>query len=83
MAEAFARGLELQEANERVKTLPATVRLLGSRRIEVTLREGKYHQVRRMFAALGLHVEALERTRFGPWELGDLPAGEWRALPLP
>jgi len=82
VAESFARGLDLQEATERVKTLPATVRLLGDRRIEVTLREGKYHQVRRMFAALGLHVERLERTRFGEWDLGDLPAGQWRALPL-
>jgi 16S rRNA pseudouridine516 synthase len=83
VAEAFALGLELQEATERVKTLPATVRLLGDRRIEVTLREGKYHQVRRMFAALGLHVEALERTRFGEWVLGDLAPGAWRALLLP
>jgi 16S rRNA pseudouridine516 synthase len=83
VAEAFARGLELQEATERVKTLPATVRLLGDRRVEVTLREGKYHQVRRMFAALGLHVEALQRTHFGQWGLGELAPGAWRALPLP
>ena len=83
VAEAFARGLELQEASERIKTLPATVRLLGEQRVEVTLREGKYHQVRRMFATLGLHVVTLERTRFGDWALGDLAPGAWRALPLP
>lgn len=83
MSEAFARGLELVEGNERVKTLPAVLKPLGDRRAEVTLREGKYHQVRRMFTAVGAQVTSLERTRFGEWSLGDLPAGEWRAIPLP
>lgn len=83
MCEAFARGLELVEGNERVKTLPAVLRALGDRRAEVTLREGKYHQVRRMFTAVGAQVTSLARTRFGGWSLGDLPPGEWRALSLP
>lgn len=83
MSAAFAAGLELVEGNERVKTLPAVLKPLGDRRAEVTLREGKYHQVRRMFTAVGAQVTSLERTRFGEWSLGDLPAGEWRAIPLP
>lgn len=78
---AFAEGVPLkEEGGELVRTLPATLELLGDRRAEVTIREGKYHQVRRMFAAHGLHVVALERTRFGDWELGGLAPGQWRAL---
>jgi 16S rRNA pseudouridine516 synthase len=50
-------------------------------RVDVVLSEGRYHQVRRMFAAVGGEVVALHRTRFGPWELGDLKSGELRDLP--
>jgi 16S rRNA pseudouridine516 synthase len=82
MTLAFARGLELSEGGERLQTLPAVLRPLGEKRAEVTLREGKYHQVRRMFAAVGAHVLALERIRFGEWELGDLAPGAWRPLQL-
>jgi 16S rRNA pseudouridine516 synthase len=47
-------------------------------RVDVVLREGRYHQVRKMIAAVGGHVEALHRTRFGEWELpGDLAPGNW------
>ena len=81
MIAAFAQGLELTEDGEKVKTMPAVLRALGGQRAEVTLHEGRYHQVRRMFAATGAHVSALERTRFGEWTLGDLPAGSWKALP--
>ena len=49
-------------------------------RLELT--EGKYHQVKRMFASQGGTVTRLHRSRFGDFELGDLPAGEWRALAL-
>ena len=65
-----------------MQSLPAVLRSLGAQRAEVTLREGKYHQVRRMFAAVGAHVVSLERIRFGEWELGDLAAGAWRPLQL-
>jgi 16S rRNA pseudouridine516 synthase len=61
---------------------PATLTLRSAREAEVTLTEGRYHQVRRMFAAAGATVLTLHRTRFGPLELGDLPACEWRELPL-
>ncbi len=83
MIATFARGLELNEGGERMQTLPAVLRSLGFNRAEVTLREGKYHQVRRMFAAVGAHVESLTRTRFGQWTLGELPEGQWHSLPLP
>jgi 16S rRNA pseudouridine516 synthase len=74
---------EVRLDGEDEPTLPARLEVLGERRARVTLSEGRYHQVRRMFAACGLHVEALKRTRFGDWTLGDLPEGEWKALPLP
>jgi len=42
--------------------------------------EGRYHQIRRMFAAAGNHVTALHRVQIGSLELGDLAPGEWRTL---
>jgi 16S rRNA pseudouridine516 synthase len=44
------------------------------------LHEGRYHQARRMFAAVGNHVEALHRSRIGGLSLDGLPEGEWRML---
>jgi 16S rRNA pseudouridine516 synthase len=44
------------------------------------LYEGRYHQARRMFAAVGNHVEALHRCQFGGLTLGDLAPGKWRYL---
>jgi 16S rRNA pseudouridine516 synthase len=61
---------------------PAELKLLSPREAEVTLTEGKYHQVRRMFSAHGATVLSLHRSRFGALELGDLPLGAWRELPL-
>jgi 16S rRNA pseudouridine516 synthase len=61
---------------------PATLRRLGPREAEVVLTEGRYHQVRRMFAALGCEVLELQRVRFGHLELGSLPVGDWINLPI-
>lgn len=84
IVEAFATGVELKEKDGALeRTLPATARFLEDQRVEVTLQEGRYHQVRRMFAAVGFQVTALERTRFGPWALGSLAPGEYRLEPLP
>ena len=48
-------------------------------RLRVTLTEGRYHQVKRMVAAVGNRVEALHRSTFGPWPLpADLAPGAWR-----
>ena len=61
--------------------LPGELELISGSRAALTLREGKYHQVRRMLAALGKPVVYLKRVRFGPLVLDDdLPKGGWRAL---
>jgi 16S rRNA pseudouridine516 synthase len=59
---------------------PATLEVLGPRSARVTLTEGRYHQVRRMFAAAGNRVEALHRESIGGLTLGNLDAGAWRVL---
>ena len=49
--------------------------------LALTLLEGKYHQVKRMIAAVGNHVVALHRSQIGSLVLGDdLPSGQWRWL---
>lgn len=78
-AAIFAAGTLMLEG-ETDPLLPATLDVLGPRRARLTLTEGRYHQVRRMFAAVGNHVAALERTTLGGLSLDDLPVGEWRAL---
>jgi 16S rRNA pseudouridine516 synthase len=51
----------------------------GERSLRLTLTEGRYHQVKRMLAAVGNRVEALHRSAFGDWRLGsELPPGAWR-----
>jgi pseudouridine synthase len=46
----------------------------------VTITDGRKREVRRLCKALGLHIERLIRIRYGPVELGDLPAGQSRRL---
>jgi 16S rRNA pseudouridine516 synthase len=62
---------------------PATLDVLGPRRARLAIGEGRYHQVRRMFAAAGNHVESLHRDTVGGLTLGDLPVSEWRILDAP
>lgn len=53
----------------------------GECTLDLTLGEGKYHQGKRMLAAVGNRVEGLHRSRFGPLLLpADLPSGDWRWL---
>ena len=59
---------------------PATLDVQDARHASVVLTEGRYHQVRRMFAAVGNHVDALHRSAIGALTLGELAPGEWRAL---
>lgn len=78
-AATFASGTLLLES-ETTPLLPAELDVLTPRKARLTLHEGRYHQVRRMFAAVGNHVEALHRVSVGGLGLGNLPAGEWRML---
>lgn len=75
----FAAGTLVLDGEE-TPCAPAELQLRSPREAVVTLTEGRYHQVRRMFAAVGSTVLTLQRTRFGDLELGPLAAGEWREL---
>ena len=74
---AFAEGLTLRDGTV---CLPAKLEPLGAGESLITVCEGKYHQVRRMMASLGLTVLYLERRREGTLTLGDLPRGQVREL---
>jgi 23S rRNA pseudouridine2605 synthase len=69
-------GVELDDG----RTAPAKARLAGPGRIELTIREGRKRQVRRMCEAVGHRVVELERIAFGPLRLGDLRPGAHRRL---
>ena len=75
----FASGTLMLES-EKTPLMPSELEVLSAREARLTLHEGRYHQVRRMFAAIGNHVEALHRERVGGLDLGDLAEGEWRLL---
>src|SRR5690606_31441889 len=81
LVEAFARGVLLDDG---YVTLPARLEVLHpgpGGRARVTLKEGKYHQIKRMFAAFGLAVTALRRVRMGSLSLDPrLRPGQYRAL---
>ncbi|CAM3586102.1 Pseudouridine synthase [Halomonas casei] len=74
-----ADGLMLD--GEETLTQPAVLRLLSPTQAELTITEGRYHQVKRMFAALGNHVNSLHRSSIGDVALDEnLAPGEWREL---
>ena len=75
--DAFAAGMDLGDFTAQ----PARLTILGSSLAEVVIAEGKYHQVKRMFEAVGREVLELHRCAFGPLELDPaLQEGEWREL---
>ncbi|WP_018969644.1 pseudouridine synthase [Rubritalea marina] len=76
--EIFANGIYL--AYEDHTTQPVTFTQLNERRVEVTLHEGRYHQIKRMFHAVGNQVTSLHRTRIGKIELGDLSTGAFQTI---
>lgn len=78
-AALFASGT-LQLESENTPLAPAQLQVVAPRHARLTLIEGRYHQVRRMFAAVGNHVVALHRSRIGGLELAPLAPGEWRPL---
>jgi len=73
----FAQGIQLQ--GERQLTLPATLQVIAPKDVLLTLTEGKFHQVKRMFAAVGNRVMALHREQIGTVRL-DVELGQWRYL---
>ncbi len=75
----FASGTVMLRS-ETTPLAPAKLEVLGERQARLTIVEGRYHQVRRMFAAVGNHVESLHRSAIGGLTLGDLPEGQWRLL---
>lgn len=75
----FASGKMMLES-EHEPLAPAQLVVINSRQARLTVTEGRYHQVRRMFAATGNHVEALHRSQVGGLTLGDLMVAEWRVL---
>jgi 16S rRNA pseudouridine516 synthase len=76
-AERFKSGLLLQ--GETSRTLPAELEILSPTDVRLTLTEGRYHQVKRMFAAVGNRVVSLHREQIGPVEL-DVAVSCWRDL---
>ena len=77
----FEEGLEI---GEKRPTLPAVLEILSSgeeSRVRITIREGKFHQIKRMFEAVGCRVLWLKRLSMGSLQLdGSLAPGEYRAL---
>ncbi|MDP1643677.1 MAG: 16S rRNA pseudouridine(516) synthase [Phenylobacterium sp.] len=79
-AAVFAAGTLMLES-ETEPLAPATLEPLSDTEARLTITEGRYHQVRRMFAAAGNHVEALHRDQIGGLSLPpDLAPGAWRIL---
>ncbi|HYG05527.1 MAG TPA: pseudouridine synthase [Stenotrophomonas sp.] len=78
-AASFASGTLLLESDDK-PLLPAEMETLSPRQARLVLHEGRYHQVRRMFAAVGNHVAALHRSRIGGLTLEGLDEGQWRVL---
>jgi 23S rRNA pseudouridine2605 synthase len=73
---ALERGVDLDDG----RTAPARARRLAPGRVELTIHEGRKHQVKRMLAAVGHPVTELHRVRYGPLTTEGLAPGEWREL---
>lgn len=78
-AELFASGEMMLESEER-PLKPAELEVIDDTHARLTLHEGRYHQVRRMFAATGNHVTGLARIRVGDLGLDGLAEGAWKEL---
>lgn len=82
LVDLFAAGTLILEG-EAKPCAPARLEIVSSHEARLELTEGRYHQVKRMFASQGCEVVRLHRSRFGEIELVDLPPGRWKLLPLP
>jgi 16S rRNA pseudouridine516 synthase len=79
IAEVFASGKLMLEGEDK-PCLPARVEVLGPREARLEIVEGRYHQVKRMFASLGCPVVRLHRSRFGEFTVEGLAPSEWRII---
>jgi 16S rRNA pseudouridine516 synthase len=78
MVSKLLTGVVLDDDPKPVKA--AACEAVGELHLKLTLTEGKYHQVKRMLAAVGNRVEGLHRSQIGGLVLGDLAPGQWRWL---
>lgn len=78
VVEKFEQGIQLQ--GEKSLTKPAKLMVITEKEVLLTITEGKYHQVKRMFAAVSNRVVGLHREKIGQLALADLPLGQWRYL---
>ncbi|MBO9418286.1 rRNA pseudouridine synthase [Labrenzia sp. R4_2] len=78
-AALFASG-EMMLENEQKPLKPAELDVIDETHARLTLHEGRYHQVRRMFAATGNHVTDLARSRIGALTLEGVDEGQWKIL---
>lgn len=81
LIELFQSGELLLDDDEK-PCLPAQLTILDETFCTLVLHEGRYHQVRRMFASQGYTVTRLHRTTFGPYRLEGLAEGEYRDVPI-
>lgn len=79
IADVFSSG-ELMLEGEGKPCLPARVEILGPRYARLEIIEGRYHQVKRMFASQGCPVVRLHRSRFGDFTVENLVPGGWRII---
>ena len=89
--EGIIKGEQINKLKEGIeldhdKVIPSRVKLkkvnqeANTCMVEIVIHEGKNHQVKRMFEAVGFHVEKLKRTRMGMFTVEDLKSGEYRKL---
>ena len=74
--EIFDQPMEFEDFTSK----PAKLEILEPQKAYLSISEGKFHQVKRMFAKVGCEVTYLKRVGFGPLKLGDLEAGNFRPL---
>ncbi len=80
VARAFERSITIDGRAVAVQAVTVRAAPRGATDVQMTLVEGRYRIVRRVCSELGLRVERLRRTSYGPVHLGRLPIGKWRPL---
>ncbi|MFC5051905.1 pseudouridine synthase [Rubritalea spongiae] len=77
-SEFFAQGIYF--AFEDLTTAPVELEIVGEKQVNITLFEGRYHQIKRMFHAIGNKVTSLHRERIGELTLNQLPEGQYTRI---